>query len=601
MINYFSSRLQRKIMVILICITVIPIFILGIFIYVYSSGMVEKDFIDTSNKYLKQIAKNLDDDLRHMEMITMMAFTDRNVREVLRSDKNSDTEKMPNRYSTMEQFLSNISILRKDISGVYIFSGSNVYYQYLYDIGVDFEYNYKEDKWYRDTVKKGGAVVLTGTHKPYQRKNSTDYVFSLSRAIVDTVSGEMLGVILIDANFRLISELGDSMAESDKGWIVITGGNGDVIYSPDRSQLTNKIDMDVSLLGKTSGNSFISNNKGKLFMNFITSDYSGWKIIQFIPQGYIRKTTDVIGFFILLTAFVLIILVAVLSFFVSRTISKPVAGINHTLQKIGKGDFSQNICMQRKDEIGQLARGVDEMTLNLKELVKRVSLAQLKQKEAELKSLQNQINPHFLHNTLNSIQMLAKINKQENIAQMAEDLGLLFKISLNKGKDTVRLKQEFEHVGLYMKLQQIRYKEKIKYQINASADIMDYYTIKLILQPIVENAVYHGLEKKKGNGVLRIDAFKEEKYIVIRVEDDGIGIRCEQLEQIRAVLNGTGEYDPKMMSIGIKNVHERLKLYFGEESGLKIESVYGKGTTVTIRLPPIDSVNENAEVTLNYY
>lgn len=601
MINYFSGRLQRKMMAILICITVIPLLILGIFIYFYSSKMVEKDFIDNSNKYLKQIAKNLDDDLRHLEMITMMAFTDRNVREVLRSDNKTASEDMRNRYSAMEQFLSNISILRKDISGVYIFSNRSVYYQYLYDLGVDFEYKYKEDEWYKETVRKGGTVVLTGTHKPYQRKNSSDYVFSLSRAIVDTVNGEMLGVILIDANFRLISELGDSMAESGKGWIVITDEKGDVVYSPDRSQLTKKIDMDVTLLNKVTGNTLINSEKGNLFMNFITSDYSNWKIIQFIPQSYVYRTTGVIGIFILLTALALVILTVVLSFFVSRTISKPVASINYTLQRIGRGDFNQSSSIQREDEIGQLARGVNEMAINLKELVRRVSLAQLKQKEAELKSLQNQINPHFLYNTLNSIQMMAKINKQEKIAQMADDLGMLFKISLNKGKDTVRLKQEFEHVELYIKLQQIRYKDKIRYFVNAAADIMDYYTIKLILQPIVENAIYHGLEKKSGKGTLKIEAMKNDGYIIIRVEDDGVGIPGEQLEMLRGALDGRGEYDPKMMNIGIKNVNERLKLYFGEEFGLQLDSVYGRGTAVTIRLPLIDNMDENEDIKLSYF
>jgi Predicted signal transduction protein with a C-terminal ATPase domain len=601
MMNFFLGSLQRKMMAILVCITAIPLLVLGIFIYIYSSEMVERDFIDNSRKYLNQVSKNLDDDLRHMEMLTMMAFTDRNVRNVLRSDNGDSDKDIVNSYSIMEQFLTNISILRKDISGVYIFSNRNVYYQYLYDTGVDFDYKYKEDEWYKETVKKGGAVVLIGTHKPFQRKNSSDYVFSLSRVIVDTLSGEMLGVILIDANFGLISELGDSMADSGKGWIVITNKKGDIIYSPDRSELTKKIGIDISLLKKASGNSLIDGKDGKLFMNFITSDYSGWKIIQFIPQRLVYRTPGLIGLFIFIIALTLVLLTLALSFFVSRSISKPVVSINQSLQKIGKGDFAQRSSINREDEIGQLSRGVDEMAVNLKELVERVALAQTKQKEAELKSLQNQINPHFLYNTLNSIQMIAKINKQENIAQMADDLGMLFKISLNKGKDIVRLKQEFHHVELYIKLQKIRYGDKINYLIQADENIMDFLTIKLILQPIVENAIYHGLEKKNGIGTLKIEGCLKEDLIMIRVEDDGVGISNEQLENIRNALDGRGGYDPKMMNIGIINVHERLKLYFGDEYGLQLDSTQGKGTIVIIRLPLIKNGDVNDDVKLSYY
>lgn len=601
MLTSFKWGIRIKLMIILVCLSVIPLIFLGIFTFLYSSNVVRKDFIEYSKNNLTQISKNIDDNLKNMEMLSIMAIADKGVRNVLRSDKGYGDTSIVERHSIMREFLTNISILRKDISGVYIFSDLNKYSYNMYNVIIDVDYEYKNDTWYINTLEKEGAPLLIGTHLPYQRKDSSDYVFSLARCILDINSGEILGVILIDANFRLLSEICDSTQNYRNSEIIITDQEGRIIYSKDRKLLTSVIDMDLNLLKDNSGNSFINWNNQKFFMNYITSSYSKWKIIQIIPENYVYLTTNTIGTMIIVLAITAAIVSIILTFFISRGISKPIVALNNALKKIGKGDFNQNIQIKRNDEIGQLAEGVSEMEANLKQLIKRVANAQTKQREAELKSLQNQINPHFLYNTLISIQMMAKINKQERIAQMVDDLGMLFKLSISKGKDIVMMKQELEHVNLYIKLQKIRYGDKINCIFDIDENIINLYTIKLLLQPIVENSIYHGLENKGKEGIVKISAKRYNDHVLIAVYDNGIGMDEEKLEKIRLMLDGKCEPNSKMMSIGIKNVNDRLKLYFGEEYGISIDSIPGEGTRVLIKLPVLENIEDISPVKVEYF
>ncbi|HHW31569.1 MAG TPA: sensor histidine kinase [Clostridiaceae bacterium] len=601
MLTFFKWGIRIKLMVILVCLSVIPLIFLGIFTFLYSSNVVRKDFIEYSKNNLSQISKNIDDSLKNMDMLSIMAIADKDVRNVLRSDKGYGNTSVVEKYSIMREFLTKISILRKDISGVYIFSDLNKYSYNMYSVIIDVDYEYKNAPWYIDTLEKEGAPVFIGTHLPYQGKSSGDYVFSLARCILDTDSGEILGVILIDANFKLLSEICDSTQNYRNSEIIITDQEGRIIYSKDRKLLTSVIDLDLNLLKDDSGNSFINWNNEKFFMNYITSSYSRWKIIQIIPENYVYLTTNTIGIMIIVLAITAAIVSIVLTFFISQSISKPIVALNNALKKIGEGDFDQNIQIKRNDEIGQLADGVSEMKANLKQLITRVASAQAKQREAELKSLQNQINPHFLYNTLISIQMLAKINKQERIAQMVDDLGMLFKLSISKGKDIVKMKQELEHVNLYIKLQKIRYGDKFDCLFDIDENIVDLYTIKLLLQPIVENSIYHGLESKMNKGIVKITAKRYSDHVLIVVYDNGVGMDEEKLEQIRLMLNGKCEPNTKMMSIGIKNVNERIKLYFGDEYGISIDSIPGEGTRVLIKLPVLEHIEDISPVKVEYF
>ncbi|NJD03834.1 MAG: sensor histidine kinase [Ruminiclostridium sp.] len=607
-INPFAGNIKNKFLITFLVLSLLPLISVASFTYYYSSVTVEKEFIAISNRNLLQISENIDYSLRQLDIISLLSLNDREIQELLdRSNKDGYFLTIGDR-ERMEQFLTNLNILREDISGIYILSGRNVYYHYLYGVGIMTGYDYAGQEWYKKILKGDGERVLFGTHKPFIEKNSDSLVFSLARVIKDVNNGRNLGVIVIDANFRLISDLCGKTLDKN-GWAEITDNEGKLIYSPNKSQISTKINLKDSvlneILGKKGGDTTLNINNDKIFINYITSDYSGWKVLQFIPKREMNRTITAIGKFIFVAGAICLIISILLSFLLSGNFSKPLVDLNTVMRKIGKGDFSQHFNIKRDDEIGQLMTAVNDMAVSLLKLMAETSEAQvrqnnaelkqkdaeLKQKDAELKALQNQINPHFLYNTLETVQMKAVINKQSHIAEMVAALGKLFEYSIGKGSYYVKFEEEMKYIDLYIKLQKMRYGNKIEYIIRADEEFKKSFTLKFILQPIIENSIQHGLENKSGKGVIDLYGIVFEDMVLIRISDNGIGIDKDELENIRSALCNTGDYDQKNMNIGIKNVNDRIKLFFGEQYGLDIDSCNGIGTCVTIKLPYIKKLN----------
>ncbi|HHW32231.1 MAG TPA: sensor histidine kinase [Clostridiaceae bacterium] len=585
-VKWIGARLQRKTMAALTAMMILPLAILGTFIYLYSYWTIERDYINNSKKYLNQVSQNIEHNIKSLEMISILAFMDEDVINVLRMDRSGNSENTPYKQNIMGSFLTKLKELRNDVNGIYIFSGSNVYYKSKQDETIDSDYDYKNDFWYKETVNLKGATYVIGTHIPFQKKHSNYYVYSIARSIIDYQTGNHLGVILIDALLDGISNMAEVEKVFDGSWLVITDNQGKIIFSPDRKEITKSLELSRNdFLNDVSGYFFTKEKEEELLVNYVTSEYTGWKMLQFIPSETVYNASRTIGLALILLAGLLIFLSVLISFYVSIKISKPIIDINSILQRIGEGNFDWDLKIKGNDEVSQLMLGIKKMSIRLKALLKRVTTARLKQKEAELKFLQSQINPHFLHNTLNSIQMMAIINGQVDMAHMIDDLGKFYKSGIFQGNDMVKIREEVDHVRLYLKILQMRYGDKLKWTININEVIMELYTAKFILQPIVENAIYHGIEPNLYPGEIRIEGKLKDDCVEICIEDSGVGISEDKLEGILLSLSGEKQLDTQMNSIGIKNVNDRIKLYFGNRYGLSIFSQKGKGTRVLIKIP----------------
>lgn len=277
------------------------------------------------------------------------------------------------------------------------------------------------------------------------------------------------------------------------------------------------------------------------------------------------------------------IFAAVLAYFItSGMVSSRIERLTHFMQEVQEGSMDMQMESDDRDEIGMLYRGFGSMMKRIRTLINEVYLSKITQKEAELKALQAQINPHFLYNTLDSIIWMAETN-DSNIVAMTEALAKLFRISLNKGNEEISLERELEHVKNYLIIQSMRYADKFTYEISAEPGVERCRTIKLILQPIVENCIYHGIKKKRGTGKITIRAYRREQNLIIEVSDDGCGMPEEICRKILS-----DEIESENISgsgIGVKNVNERIQLRFGKKYGLSYSSEEGIGTTVTYVLP----------------
>ncbi|WP_297988032.1 sensor histidine kinase, partial [uncultured Anoxybacillus sp.] len=242
----------------------------------------------------------------------------------------------------------------------------------------------------------------------------------------------------------------------------------------------------------------------------------------------------------------------------------------------------------RSDEIGRLGRSFNKMLDQIQRFISLVEWKERQRWEAELRSLQEHIKPHFLYNTLDTIHWMARKRGADDVAQVIESLSKLFRIGLSKGKDMILFSEEIEHIQSYLSIQKVRYQEKLNYTIAISPCVHDLYIVKLILQPIVENAIYHGIKQRRGSGHITIRAEEKEGRVIIKVQDDGVGMSKEALASLRRILAADFiAREEKINGYGMMNVQARIQLAFGSSYGLDVESEEGKGTTVTIVHPII--------------
>jgi two-component system sensor histidine kinase YesM len=268
---------------------------------------------------------------------------------------------------------------------------------------------------------------------------------------------------------------------------------------------------------------------------------------------------------------------------VSQTVTRPILYLQKLTERVAGGDLEVRSELQTGAEVKKLSDSLNTMIEQISTLIERNRLKQIRLREAELEVLQTQINPHFLYNTLDTIVWLAEAGRQHEVVEMVEDLSDFFRATLNNGKDVTLVEQEFVHAESYLKIQKVRYRDILCYDIQLPPSLKQYRIPKITLQPLVENALYHGIKNKRGQGTIRIGGREEENRAVLFVKDNGIGMTKERLEQIRKGL--LPEAERSNDSYGLYNVNERLRLKFGAEYHLEIESEYGVGTTVWIYLP----------------
>lgn len=265
---------------------------------------------------------------------------------------------------------------------------------------------------------------------------------------------------------------------------------------------------------------------------------------------------------------------------VSRTITGPVYQLCKKVESIGTGNFTVEPIETDNVEMDKLDDGFNEMAVKIQQLLQLEKDNQKALRKAEMELLQAQINPHFLYNTLDSIIWLAEAHQDEEVIQMTSNLSTFFRTSLSKGKDIISIGSEKQQVESYLKIQQVRYSDILEYTIKIPENLMEYNIPKLTLQPLVENALYHGVKNRRGIGHIDVLGIDDGDYIILKVIDDGAGMKPEQLEALRE-----GIYEDRHTGLGLLNVHNRLKLYYGEDYHISFDSVFGEGSTITIRIP----------------
>jgi two-component system sensor histidine kinase YesM len=332
-----------------------------------------------------------------------------------------------------------------------------------------------------------------------------------------------------------------------------------------------------------------------LLISYSGMNENGWHILYAVPLASLTKELISIKVFVVVLILLCLLLSIPFMMLLTSFITAPINTLLLSMKRFQNGHFNERVDIKYRDEIGELSRGYNSMVTNIKTLVDEVYVLQLKEKEAELKALQSQINPHFLYNMLDTIFWEAEAAGQNQISEMIINLSRLFRLSLNRGKSFTNVKKEKELIELYLSLQKMRFKDLLDYQVEIPNEIEGYVILKLILQPFIENALVHGVERKRGGGYLSVTGEIIGESLRFIIEDNGPGI---DEATIKKILESEAESDvnttPDTAGYAIQNVNARLKLYYKDGYRLNYFSVPGKGTRVEIIIPAVSDFQEES-------
>ena len=549
-----------------------------------SMKFTNTSIFENSSEYthtiIQQMNQNIDSYIDYMENIAYLISSNEDVQDYL-FDEKIDNE---GRYRILNQ-LQTILDSRSDIRNVGIISknGRMLINDGSKSVNQDLDLNTQE--WYATALEKPNGPILTSSHVQHIISGERPWVITLSRGIRDrSGSGEKEGVFFIDLNYSAISELCDQSTVGTKGYAFILDAKGNIVYHPQQQQLYNELQTEnISLIMDTDEDTVLTGtgNDGKLY-SISRSEKTGWTVVDCTNVKELLSKSRQAQSVYVLTAIILVIVALLFSRFMARSITLPIQKLRDSMKKVQEGDFSvSDVVVDSKNEIGSLTKSFDVMTHRIHELMEQNVHEQEEKRKSELKALQSQINPHFLYNTLDSIIWMAEGKKNEEVVLMTASLARLLRQSISNEDEVVPIANEVEYARGYLTIQKMRYKDKLEFQIAVDSSILYIPLIKLVLQPIIENAIYHGLKYKESKGLLIVKGFMKDGNAVLQVIDDGVGMDEETLAHI---------YDKHKVNyhsngVGVYNVQKRLKLYYGEDYGITYTSELGKGTTATITIP----------------
>lgn len=447
--------------------------------------------------------------------------------------------------------------------------------------------NITAQSWFEDASDRMENLHFSDLHVQniFENKSGRYYwVVSLSRGVELTNDGKMSGgILLVDMNFSGIQQLFTEVNNDGKGYVYLIGRDGEIIYHPRQNLIFSNIIQENNQTASTYDEGVHNEEfQGEQRVVVVkTVGYTGWKIVSVVSKESLFSDLNQTRMMALLNLVLAIFLMIFVNQYVAVRITDPLKKLEKSIQGI---EMKQQpvVYIGGPPEIQHLGLTIRFMVEELQELTDKMVKEQEEKRKNELDALQSQINPHFLYNTLDSIMWMIESERYEDAVSMVQALGRLLRISLSRGKNVISVGDELQHARSYLAIQRYRYKNKFTSYFEVEPDIEQYKTIKLVIQPLIENAIYYGMEYMDGEGEIHIRAYTREQDLYLEVEDNGPGMPEEQVEHL---LTGGEKARQKGSGIGLKNVNQRIQLYFGTQYGLEIESEPDEGTVVRIHIP----------------
>ena len=488
-------------------------------------------------------------------------------------------EKLTLLYNNNKVQVSNIALISKEGEPISVVPAAR------------FRKNFKaeDEEWFVNALNKTENIHFTLPHvqKMFEKgDNGYNWVISMSRAVEITVGGSTeQAVLLIEMAYQGLDEVLDEVTLGNGGYIYLMDSKGEIIWHP-------KFELIAS--GRVKENNLVAagyddGSREEVFNGIRqtvvtkTVGYTGWKLVGVIKGTGISLNMLKTRLFIVFVILLIIFIVIIINSYISFRVTNPIRELEKSVKELEEGNLDADIYMGGSYEVQHLGKSVQDMKFRIKGLMQDIVNEHEEKRKSEFDSLQAQINPHFLYNTLDIIVWQIENEKQSEAVHTVTALARFFRLSLGKGKNIVTVKDEIDHVKNYLMIQHMRFKNKFDYEFDIAEDVLELPSLKLMLQPLVENAIYHGMEFMDGDGMITVKAWRKEDELYLSVADNGLGMTEDKVEMILTGKSSSG--NGRGSGIGVKNVNERIKLYFGEAYGLTIDSEPDEGTKVTIHLP----------------
>lgn len=551
------SQMLTGIVVMIVLVLTVTFFFAFVNIY---KNTTEENVVTSSEQAVLQVKNTVENYTEDMEILMEMIQ-----KNISRGKENTDT------------YLKNLISIRKDIVAITTYDEQGNLLKAWSDRG-KLKENIVENLSFNPNVPKEKEEMLNVT-KPHVESLFKDYypwVVTISEYMKNS-EGETIQVAL-DIQFSQIANYMDDVGIGQHGYCYIADKKGDIIYHPQQQLIYSGLKEEEYNYLKDG-----SHVEKDAIYSVRSLDNCEWKIIGvcYIDEMITNKVNHIMKTLSVIFLIVVLLTVLIIRFF-SKFFSNPARELANAMQEFEKDTNNFEFkSIEGTAEITSLTESFEHMVVQIKELVEKVRQEEVTLRKTELKALQAQINPHFLYNTLDAIAWLCEEERHKDAVEMVNSLAKLFRISISRGHELITIEKEMQHAKSYLKIQNFRYKNQFTYSFDVDEECLNYLCNKITLQPIIENAIYHGIDRMVDEGKINIGIHQKGDRIIFTVEDNGVGMTEEQCEEI--LHKDAGD----RVGIGIKNVNDRIKIYFGEEYGLTIQSELDEGTRVTISMPKI--------------
>lgn len=577
----FQDRsIRQKLFLTYSILMIVPLVVVSIYFYTYAMSIFESRIVKSFQETNRQMVSTADSFVSSMIKSSEQPFYDQTLMEILSKDYSAvpyETfeKSMDYRYISDSVF-KNLMTFNPSIDSILIYPmNSALIYRRGYNTTFNYKYSPVNEPWYRKILDNAEKPVLIGMHEEKQMYAKPRSVLSVGRVLVDANNYQKLGVLLVNFRVEQLEQLFSGLTDKRDVNQFIVDEQGTVVFSATPGMIGADLHQLMGEIERGNRNYYVVHH---------TSSVSGWEFYSLIHRNKLFAEINRIRNFAMLLVGLLVVLGFVTAYFVSGSISNPIRRLNRLMRKVEKGDFNVVSRQDSLDEVGHLSRSFNRMTAEIKELIEQIKLEEKKKRSAEMNALQNQINPHFIYNTLSVIKWMSQAQMADNITDAIDDMIRVLSFSTRNTREFVSIEEEMTFIRSYLELLQLRYYNVFDFEMDVAPEVLPYRTLKFLVQPFVENAVFHAFAGDDRQYILNIHAELVESDIRFTISDNGCGIEPDRLNEL---LQQETSNEQTMNSIGIGNVSRRLKLHFGRRYGVSIHSHPDEGTTVRILIPAI--------------